>query len=203
MGMARLNIEQQYAKISVDIQPAKIKIEKPEKSMHIHHQTPQMLVEWEAPRVELNFEEARAKLGPIAATPTTNNQMTIRSLAAIHNIAYTGGIPATQHNENGLKVTGSDPAAEVLQTIRERQAVNDVKPTHRELSPSVKWERGDLSIQWSAHEFYIEWEGESLPQITVEPCSVDIYIEQRPYIRIYLDEENLPKAVGNEVDTEL
>ena len=201
--MARLNIEQQYAKISVDIQPAKIRIEKPEKSMHIHQQVPQMLVEWEAPRVELNFEEARAKLGSNAATPTTSNQMTIRSLAAIHNIAYTGGTPVSQQNENELKVTGNAPAAEVLQTIRERRIPDDVKPIHRELSPSVRWERGDMSIQWSAHEFYIEWEGESLPQITVEPCSVDIYIEQKPYIRIYLDEENLPKAVGNEVDTEL
>jgi hypothetical protein len=67
--------------------------------------------------------------------------------------------------------------------------------------PKVKWDPGYINIEWSNHRINIEWEGEYVPDITVDPpYSIEIYLRDKPYFRITVEEGEVLYETGRRVD---
>lgn len=206
MGIARLNIEQQYARISVDMQPAKISVEMPEGHLQVSQQSPQMTVEWENSNFSVDFERARAAIANNRANLATSNSMTIVPQKAISNIEYSHAHANMQTGPDSDVGKYKSPEIKLEESVRNIQKKANATmrvPRYMDVSPDIKYNRGDFNISWSDYEFSVEWIGDTLPQITVEPYSIDIIIDQKPYIKIYLVEEALPKATGRNLDTHI
>ncbi len=58
--------------------------------------------------------------------------------------------------------------------------------------PEVTWTPGSLTIEWDIQDLEIDWEGVGKPNISVEPHSVEIFLRNRPSIKItYVPDKEL------------
>jgi hypothetical protein len=65
--------------------------------------------------------------------------------------------------------------------------------------PEVTWDKGYMRINWSKHNIIIDYSGEYMPDMTVDPkYSIEVFLRTQPYFRVMV-EEVLPNA-GRYVD---
>ena len=58
-----------------------------------------------------------------------------------------------------------------------------------------------MSINWSKHSILIDWDGEYMPQLTIDPkYSIEVFMRTEPYFRISVEEIAMPGMTGRYVD---
>jgi hypothetical protein len=67
---------------------------------------------------------------------------------------------------------------------------------------NIEWEDGYLDITWSNAQMQIEWDREYLPSFSVEPHAVEIYLREKPYIKITVSDEVIAAMYGPHMDEE-
>lgn len=201
MKVTRLEIEQQRAEITIDITNARLHVDMPKQSMEITSRSPEMTTHLESPEVLLDLTELKANTGlktyaqlikDAAAKANTSALQGIREIVNtaeyVSNIAAPGNKIGMIARDKMLRVTEPDMG-------RSRVPPGPVK---------MKGHPGKLEVDWSDHEFSIDWNGKCTPEIYVEPpCSVEVEISTRPYISITVKEEYIPAAAGRNVNTEV
>jgi hypothetical protein len=82
--------------------------------------------------------------------------------------------------------------------MRRRETNIGLLPRER---PEVTWDRGSMSINWTTHSLVIDWDGDHMPQVTIDPKhSVEVFMRTQPYVRITVEEIISPGMSGQFVD---
>jgi hypothetical protein len=201
MKVARLEIEQQRAEITIDIVNARLHVEMPEQDMDITSKPAEMFTECEDPEVILDLTELKANTGLktydqlLSEAATKASGKALQSIKDIVNTAAFVGDVAIHGNKIGKMAR-----EKMLRMIEPDMGRSPVPPG----PVKMKGYPGKLEIDWSKHEFYIDWIGKTMPEIYVEPpCSVEVEISTKPYIRISVKEIYIPASSGRNVNTEV
>jgi hypothetical protein len=196
MQGVKLNIEQQRAEIDVEIQNAQLHVKVPRREMVIKHEPAQMKITRREGDVALDFRSTKSNLGLKSFAETTRRAAERAAATAQRSIKESVGVgEALGDPSKGVSVGKiyRDKVLTAPQPKSERSPVPpqvdmDGKPGKME----VKWERGGITI---------DWEGENLVEVYVEPPhSVRVQLVQRPDVQITLMEEELPEVAGRVVD---
>jgi hypothetical protein len=192
-------IEQQFAAIGVNVTPAHVEIEMPRLSMNITTESAKMTIDRKNPTFEMDFTPYNGGdiLEPDVLVGDNIDQN------ALENEYRNGGGLAKYAGRRGLGAAKKGVRATQAPRRKLKQlAIRDIKvktaPPNR---PKVKWDPGYLHIDWSGHRINIDWEGEYIPDITVDPpYSIEIYLRNKPYFRITVEDGVAPYEAGRRVD---
>jgi len=81
--------------------------------------------------------------------------------------------------------------------LKKRQANIGLMPKS---TPEIEWDRGYMRINWSKHSIVIDWDGDYMPRLKIDPkYSVDVYLRTEPYFKIRVTNED-PNMPGQYVD---
>ena len=195
----QIQIEQQYAAIGIRTTRSQMKISTPKPKMHVSQQRPQMQVERQSPQFRVNWKKVYADMGRL---PAASHALEVRDYgrsvahSAISEIAEDGSYL-------GNVVQRGNRVAELarqksLRTSQVELNIGSVPST----SPEMEWDPGYLKVNWSNHELNIEWDRDFMPNIVIDPpYSVEIFLRNKPYIKISVVEDELPADVGKHVDS--
>ena len=201
MRVMRLEIEQQRAQIDINIQPAQLHIEMPDRSMEINQKRPEMTARREQAGVELDMEEHKVNMGL-----KNYKQMTAAATADALASAQQGirEIVSTSKHLGDVTAHGNKVAAVVKDKMLE---FSDPKMGHSPIPPGaveMDGKPGTLEINWSDYDLSIDWSGECVPEISVEPQnSVDVELSTQPSVKMSASEVYIPASTGRNVNTEV
>ena len=199
-SISKIKIDQQLAQIGVKVTPAQMNIDRPRLQMKIHTEAPRMEIERKAPSFKINRRKINSESGLKPPSEFVRNYSNVGRTAA-HKAAKTAG-------EEGdflgnTKIHGNRVAK--LARNKSMTAVTKKKQLDLQLmpksSPEVVWDKGYMKINWSKQSIVIDWDGEFMPQVTVDPkYSVEVYLRTEPYFRVEFEEANDPSMPGRLVD---
>jgi len=85
-----------------------------------------------------------------------------------------------------------------MDTLRKKDVNVGLMP---QSSPEVIWDTGHMRINWSKHSVVIDFSGEYMPEMTIDPkYSVEVFLRTEPYFRVMVEEVIDPGAPGRYVD---
>jgi len=199
-GMPSITIEQQLAEIGIRRTPAQMHIEQQQLEMKIRTETPQMEIERKNPSFKVNRKKINSESG---LKPPDVLSKEIRDRG--RELALRGAKTAVDDGNflGDLKKPG-DRVGKLART-KTMNAILKKKETNLGLmpksSPEVVWDRGYMRINWSKHSIVIDWDGEYLPKVTIDPKhSIEVYMRTEPYFRILVEEAQDPSIPGSLVD---
>jgi hypothetical protein len=71
-------------------------------------------------------------------------------------------------------------------------------------SPEVEWDKGYMRINWSKQSIVIDWDGDYMPQLTIDQkYSVEIFMRTEPYFKVTIEDAADPNSPGRYVDREI
>ncbi len=199
MKVMRVEIEQQRAQIKIETQQAQLRVEMPDRRMEITQTRPEMTVHRNNPEIELDMDDFKANIGL-----KTYDQLIAEAAASARIEARQG----TQEIVRTSKYIGdvtihSNKVAEV--SSDQMLEFSDPDMGHNPIPPGaveMAGKPGTLEIEWSGFEVSIDWVGDSMPEIYVEPpCSVNVEISTQPFIKISASEVYIPASSGRNVNT--
>jgi len=197
MAIHRLKIDQRFAEIGVRSTPARMNISTPRPQMRIKTETPQMQID----RKYASFRINRRKI---------NNESGLRSpleLAKVYrNKGKQGGMRAARNAvDDGNYLANSKVPGDKVPKLSKNKAMAALQKKEMNIglmpqsSPEVTWDKGHLRINWSKHSVVIDWDGEYMPTLTIDPKhSVDVFLRTQPHFRVMVEE--LPGTTGRYVD---
>jgi hypothetical protein len=193
-------IEQQFAAIGVNITPAHVEIETPKLSMNITTESPRMTIDRKAPTFEMDFDPYNA--GDVLEPDVLVGDNIAQNIFKDEYNKPDAGLTKRGVHRVAGAVKRANRAAQTPRRKLKQLAIRELKlktaPPNR---PKVKWDPGYLHIDWSGHRINIDWEGEYIPDITVDPpYSIEIYLRNKPYFRITVEEGEAPYEAGQRVD---
>jgi len=199
-SIPRITIEQQLAEIGVNITPAKMNLVRPRMQMTITTESPQMEIERQNPSFKINRKKVNSESGLkppsefAAAYKTKGKQDALRA-------AKTSG------EEGDYLGDLRKPGNKIAQLARSKSMASATKKKQIDLglmpksSPEVVWDKGGLSINWSKHSIVIDWDGEYMPQVTIDPkYSIEVFLRTEPFFQVIVDEMASPGMPGRYVD---
>jgi len=196
----KISIDQQLAEIGVNSIQAKMNITTPRMRMSISTETPQMEIDKKAPTFTINRKRINAESG-LKSSQELSRSFRERGKAGAMRAARTA-----RQDGNFLGET-RNPGDRVGQLARNKAmaAVMRKKDFNIGLmprsSPEVEWDRGHMRINWSKHSIVIDWDGEYMPQMTIDPkYSIEVFLRTEPYFRIMVEEVIDPNMPGVYVD---
>ena len=199
-NIQKISIDQQLAELGVRTTPAKMHITTPRMRMNISTETPQMQIDRKAPKFKVNWKKVRSESGLKSPSEIST---------AYRNAGKRGAHKGTKDAVDDGNFLGElrNPGDRVSQLARNKTmaAIARKKQTNVALmpknSPEFEWERGYMRINWSKHSIKIDWDGDYMPQLTVDPkSSIEIYLRTEPYFRITVENLVDPFMPGNIVD---
>lgn len=160
---------------------------------------PQMDVQRQAPQMRVNWKKVWADRG--IRSPEAFSQYT-RQIArqmvqeAIQNITASGDYFGDLQNYFGTS-----------QSVVGDWAFNETLNDNVELTmssgasaPEIEWIEGGMKIEWSPGDVEIIWEDDFMPDITVTPYSVEINLRNHGEVKITVNEDNIPRRSGKNID---
>ena len=199
MSIKRLNIDQQFAEIGVRSTPAKMNISMPRMQMRISTETPQMQIDRKAPTFKVNRKKINDSSGlkaPLELAKTYRDRGRQAALRGARQAKDDGNYIANP------KIPG-DKA--IPQLAKNKASARLQKPDYNvglmpASSPEVVWDKGYMRVNWSKHSVVIDWDGEYMPEMTVDPkYSVEVFLRKQPYFRVFVEEAVSPGA-GRYID---
>lgn len=185
-GIPRISIEQQMAAIGVNTTPAQLSITSPRPQMKVNNTPPEMDFTQETPEFTVNWKQVRNESGlknPNALT------LSLRDSAKIQVTEYISGQVASGDYLGRVETPGNRVANEARGKNMETAQKDINLGTMPQSLPQVSWDPGEIDINWTNHQFKIQWEGEYMPEVKLEPpYSVEIFLRDKPYIRISVEE---------------
>jgi hypothetical protein len=68
-------------------------------------------------------------------------------------------------------------------------------------SPEIDWDMGYMHINWSKHSVVIDWDGDYMPKMTIDPrYSVNVYMRKEPHFSIRVEDMVESNSPGRYVD---
>ena len=197
-SLQRLVIDQQYASIGIKVTPAQLQIMTPRPSFELHQEMPELSIESQSASFSVNWRQVHSEMG---LKPPLELAAQIRAKGI--EGAADGTIEAVQDGnylqKNELR---SNRVAQLARQKSLEQANVEVNiKSIPEQSPQVEWNPGKLQITWESKQFNVEWDGNYLPEVSLEsPYSVEIFLRNRPSIRISVEDVLMPSEAGQHVD---
>ena len=199
-GIPQITIEQQLAEIGVRSVPGKMHIERPHMEMNIETESPQMEIDRKNPTFKINRKKINSESG-LKSTFELSKDFRDKGRAEALR-----GTKAEVEDGNFLGDV-TKPGNRVARLARNKtmSAILRRKETNIGLMPKssaeVTWDRGYMRINWSKHSIVIDWDGEYMPRVTINPkYSLEIYLRTEPYFRILVSDAQDSSMPGRLVD---
>ena len=199
-SIQKLVIDQQLAEIGMNFSHAKMRIDIPRMQMKITNEHPQMEIDRKAPSFKINRKKINNESG--LKTPLTfTRDYRDKGLSIALKSAKTAGEEGDFLGD--LRIRGN----RIAKISRDKTMAAATRKSKLDLglmpksSPEVEWDKGYMRINWSKHSIVIDWDGEYMPQLTVDPkYSVEIFLRTEPYFKITVEDAEDPNSPGRYVD---
>ena len=197
-----MTIEQQFASIGVETTRAQMHISMPSPlQMKIAQEPAQMTIERENPEFKVNWRKVQAETGrraPVEMSRHVRDKARAQAMNSIGTTVQDGNFLGKVENP-GNRVAQLQKRKALETGAKEVNIQNMPKSI-----PEVEWKRGSININWSRHQLNVEWDGEYMPEIGVNPpYSVEIFLRNKPYVKITVEEMADPQQAGQHVDKKL
>jgi len=195
MKMHRIQIEKQPAQIGVRTTNAKMQVASQRTpQMKVSAEMPSLKYERKQPAFKLDWQRVRAESG--LAGPSGVSQK-IAAEAQQQALEFTG-----QAAQDGNYISRMDLGGNRVAELESRRNYEPMKEANvasmPQNLPDVKWEPGFIQINWSNAQMNVAWDSEYMPTFSVEPYAVEIYLRDKPYIKITVVEEVFNEAFVDE-----
>jgi len=199
-GIQKINIDKQLAELGIRNTPAKIHIKSPRIQMRVTSEPAQMEIERKAPSFKINRKKLNSDMriqAPLEFAQEFRDKGRTGALRGA-GVAVDDGNFLGEMRRKGDRV-GQLAKKKTMSAILKQQQLNiGLMPKNR---PEVVWDKGSMTINWSRHSILIDWDGEYMPQLTVDPkYSVEIFLRTEPYFRVSVEEMVDPGMPGRYVD---
>ena len=199
-GISSITIEQQLAEIGVRKTPAQMHIEQQQMEMKIKTESPQMNIERRNPSFKVNRKKINSESGLKPTSELTKDYRDKGKTEALRGAktAVEDGNFLGDVRKPGDRV-GKLARTKTMSAILKKKEMNiGLMPKS---SPEVEWDKGYMRINWSKHSIVIDWDGEYMPKVTIDPkYSIEIYLRTEPYFRILVNDGEDPSIPGRLVD---
>jgi len=199
-GIQKIKIDQQLAELGIKYTPGKLNISFPRMKMRIKNEPARMEIERKAPQFRINRKKINSESGlksPIELAQAYRDDGRVGGLRGTKNAADEGNfLGETKHKGDRV---GQLARNKTMSAIMKKQQLNiGLMPKNR---PEVVWDKGTMNINWSKHSILIDWDGEYMPRMTIDPkYSVEIFMRTEPYFRVSVEEMDYPGRTGKYVD---
>ena len=199
-NIQKINIDQQLAELGVRTTPAKMHITTPRMEMSISTENPHMEIDRQAPKFKVNRKKINSESGlksPSEITMAYRDAGKKGALKGTKTAVEDGNFLGELRNP-GDRVAKLSHNKAMAAIAKRRQSNIGLMPKSK---AEVEWERGYMRINWSKHSIVIDWDGEYMPQLTIDPkSSIEVYLRTEPYFRITVDNVVDPFMPGKIVD---
>ena len=199
-GIRRVVIDQQLAELGVKATPGQLHISTPQPRMKITSESPQMEIDRQAPTFRVNRKKINSESGLKPADEYTKSVRDAGRQAALKGTrtAVEDGNFLGDHKNKGDRVPKLAKAKAMTAAMKRKQSNVALMPKEK---AEIEWDRGYMRINWSKHSIAIDWEGEYMPQMKVDPpYSIEVFLRTKPYFRIVVEEGDNPLYPGRHVD---
>jgi len=201
MGSIRkLTIDQQLAEIGVNVTSAKMNINLPRMKMKITTENPQMDIERKSPTFKINRKKLNSESG-LKPPMELAKEWRAKGLSGAQKGTKTAGddgdfLGDTRIRGNRIAKLSRNKA--MAAATRRKQSNIGLMPKS---SPEVEWDKGYMRINWSKHSIVVDWDGEYMPQLTIDPKhSVEIFMRTEPHFKVMVEDLIAPNSPGRYVD---
>ena len=199
-GVLRITIDQQLAEIGIRSTPAKIHIESPQMQMRIKTEMPEMEIERRAPSFKVNRKKINSESGlkaPDELARVFRDSGRVSALRGSRRAVEDGNFLGDLLNR-GDRVSKLAHERAMQRALKRRQSNIGLMPKS---IPEIEWDKGYMRINWSKNSVVIDWDGDYLPKVTINPKhSIEVFLRTEPYFRINVEQEDDPLMPGRIVD---
>lgn len=200
-GISSIIIDQQFAALGIEVTPAQMKITTQRQQMEISRERPEMSLEYRLPEFKLNWGKVRAESG---LKPPSDMARTIADKGSAG--ARSGTSEAANDGDYlGNVKAGGNRVAQLSRhkTIKTAQAEINLSSMPQSL-PEVEWSAGVVNINWTKGALNVDWTGDYMPEIVIDPpFSIEIFLREKPYIKIMVEDGAAPAGPGSIIDARL
>ena len=200
-NIQRIVIDQQLGEIGVRSTPAKMHITLPRMEMKITTESPHMEIDSKAPTFKVNRKKINSESGlksPAEISTAYRDAGKAGALKGAKNAVEDGNFLGDVANNPGDRVAKLAHNKSLAAVLKKKQSNVALMPKSK---PEIEWERGYMRINWSKHSVVIDWDGEYMPRLTVDPkYSLEIYLRTEPYFRVSVEDILDPNTPGRLVD---
>ena len=200
-NIQKITIDQQLAEVGVRTTPAKMHITVPRMSMNITTENPQMEIDRQAPTFKINRKRINSESGlksPSEISTAYRDAGRAGAQKGTKTAVEDGNFLGDPAKKPGDRVARLSKNKAMAAMMKRKQSNIGLMPKSR---PEVEWERGYMRINWSKHSIVIDWDGEFMPQLTIDPkYSLEIFLRTEPYFRISVEDMIDPNMPGRLVD---
>ena len=200
--ISRVQIEQQAARIGINTIPAKVVINSATRpQMRIIKEPPRMEIERQAPALKVEAQRQRplrlADKLRLTAPAAVGRPKTPRPVTDLILEAAKSQYPQS----SGVSLSAY--ALELNKALNGYVGAVDSETMPQNM-PNIEWEAGYVNISWSNAQMKIEWDKDNyLPSFSVEPHTVEIFLREKPYIKIAVSDEVIAAMYGARLDEEI
>lgn len=193
-------IDQCFGSLGIELTPAQMKITTPRPEMQITNEPPEFTVEQKFPELKVNWDnDYKAS----AAKPMRRQQHIAAPQVHVQN-------HNTENHTNSDELGASRARGTRRAKQRSQQKQINMEQVQINLnsvpasSPKYEWTPGVININWTRGNLSVDWVGEYMPQVVVDPpFSIDVYLREKPYIKIMVEDGSAPGPAGANVDMKL
>ena len=159
-----------------------------------------MEIETQAPSFRINRKKLNSEIGLKGPSELARNFRDQGRVGALRGSrqAVSDGNFLGETRRQGDRVGQLAKNKTMSAILKKKEANIGLMPKER---PEVVWDKGSLSINWSRHSVIIDWDGEYMPRLTVDPKhSIEVYLRKEPYFRVTVEEMTDPGRPGRYVD---
>ena len=199
-SIQQLKIDQKLAEIGVKATPAKMKITSPRMQMKITTEHPQMEIDRKAPSFRINRKKINNESGlkpPSEFTKQYRDDGISTALKYVKTVGKDGDFLGDTRIQ-GSRIAKLSRSKSMASATRKKQLDLGLMPKS---SPDVEWDKGHMNINWSKHSIVIDWDGEYMPQLKIDPKhSIEVYLREEPHFRVTVEDMIAPNSPGRYVD---
>ncbi|MCL2391135.1 MAG: DUF6470 family protein [Oscillospiraceae bacterium] len=196
----RIMIEHQLAELGIRKTPARLNIKAPTAELRITSESAQMEIQRTNPTFRLSRRRANAESGLSGPSDLARQLGEAGRQGAKRGArkAVADGNFLGEMRRSGDRV-GQLAQNKAMDAIARGRDINiGLMPTS---PPEVVWDMGEMNINWSKHSVLIDWDGEFMPELTVDPKhSIEIFLRTEPYFRVSIEETVTTIITGKYVD---
>ena len=192
-------IDQSFGSLGIELTPAQMRITTPRPEMQITNEPAEITIEQQSPEFKVNWKrEATAPVVKPPRPPARNVAADILPQVGPKN-------PVGDNDELGIA-----RARGIRNSQRARQ--KSIKMEHVQINlnsvpkstPEVEWTPGVINVNWTRGSLNVDWIGEYMPQVVIDPpFSIDVFLREKPYIKIMVEDGTVPGAAGSYIDMSL
>ena len=195
-GIPQITIDQQLAEIGVRRTPAQMHIEQQQMEMSIKTEAPHMDIERKNPSFKVSRKKIHSDSG-LKSSQELSKETRDRGKAAALRASKTA-INGGDAKKPGAKIAKPARSKPISPMVKKKESNIGMMSKGR---PEVEWDKGYMHINWSKHSIVIDWDGEYMPKVTIDPkYSIEIYLRTEPYFRVRVTEGGNSGITGRLVD---